>query len=222
MNPAKLHFCQKNSRMNSPKLVPSRAPKKAHFDAETIHAILDEALYCTVSYSVDNQPYSIPTAFVRYEDKIYIHGSVGSHFIRTIERGLPVCVSVTLMDGLVIAKSAFSHTVNYRSVILFAEAEKIEELGLKKAALQWLTEKIVPNSWDYLRPMTDSELRKTTVLAFKADQASAKIRTGMPNDEPEDKELPIWSGIIPIQQQRLSPVADESSQVIPLPEHLML
>lgn len=208
--------------MNSPKLIPSRDAKKAHFDAETIYPILDDALYCTISYCVDKQPYSIPTAFVRYEDKIYIHGSVGSHFIRTIEKGLPVCVSVTLMDGLVIAKSAFSHTVNYRSVILFAEAEKIEEIDLKKAALEWLTDKIVPNSWDYLRPMTNSELRKTTVLAFKIDQASAKIRTGMPNDEPEDKELPIWSGVIPIQQQRLAPVADESSQVIPLPEHLML
>src|ERR1700754_4248657 len=103
-----------------PYLVPSRSAKRAHYDQETIHTILDEALYCTVSYAVDNKPFSIPTAFVRYEDKIYIHGSVGSHFIREIEKGIQVCISVTLMDALVIAKSAFNHSINYRSVVLFA------------------------------------------------------------------------------------------------------
>lgn len=212
----------KPSAMKVPnkELIPSRAAKRAHFDAATIYPILDEAFYCTVSYVYENRPFSIPTAFVRYEDKIYIHGSVGSHFIREIEKGIPVCISITLMDALVIAKSAFSHSVNYRSVIIFAEAIKIESDEDKTAAFEWLTNKTVPESWDYLRPVTKSEVRKTTVLAFELDQASAKVRTGMPNDEAEDKELPIWSGLIPLETRRLSPIADESSINIALPAHL--
>ncbi|MCX2485526.1 pyridoxamine 5'-phosphate oxidase family protein [Pedobacter sp. MR2016-24] len=202
-------------------LIPSRAAKRAHFDAASIYPILDEAFYCTVSYVFENRPFSIPTAFVRYEDRIYIHGSVGSHFIREIEKGIPVCISITLMDALVIAKSAFSHNVNYRSVVIFAQAIKIESEEDKTAAFEWLTNKTVPDSWDYLRPVTKSEIRKTTVLAFELDQASAKIRTGMPNDEAEDKELPIWSGIIPLETRRLTALPDESSIHMELPAHLM-
>jgi nitroimidazol reductase NimA-like FMN-containing flavoprotein (pyridoxamine 5'-phosphate oxidase superfamily) len=201
-------------------LTPSRAAKRAHYQPEEIYPILDEALFCTISYSVNNQPFSIPTSFVRHADKIYIHGSVGSHFIREIEKGIPVCITVMLVDDLVVAKSAFSHSVNYRSVVIFAEAEKIEDYETKYEAFKWLTEKIVPNSWDYLRPMTEKEVRKTTALAFSLDKASAKIRTGMPNDELEDKELPIWSGLIPLPGGRLTPVPDESSKEIPLPPHL--
>ncbi|HEV7379185.1 MAG TPA: pyridoxamine 5'-phosphate oxidase family protein [Dyadobacter sp.] len=208
--------------MKKPKehLTPSRSAKRAHYSPEEIYPILDEALFCTISYSIDNEPFSIPTSFVRYEDKIYIHGSVGSHFIREIEKGIPVCITVMLVDDLVVAKSAFSHSVNYRSVVIFANAEKIEDYKTKWDAFKWLTEKIVPNSWDYLRPMTEKEVRKTTALAFPLDKASAKIRTGMPNDEPEDKQLPIWSGLIPLPGGRLSPVPDESSKEIPLPAHL--
>lgn len=202
-------------------LIPSRLAKRAHYDKETIYSILDEALFCTVSYVTDNKPFSIPTAFVRYENKLYIHGSVGSHFIWELEKGVPVCISVTLIDALVVAKSAFSHSVNYRSVVLFAQGEKIEDPQRKASALEWLTNKIVPNSWDYLRPMKENEVRKTTVLAFDIDEVSAKIRTGMPNDEEEDKPLPIWSGIIPIETTRRDPVADDLSQNIPLPGHLM-
>ena len=202
-------------------LIPSRAAKRAHYDEENIYPILDEALFCTISYAVDNKPYSIPTSFVRYEDKIYIHGSVGSHFIREIEKGIPVCITVMLTDALVVAKSAFSHSVNYRSVILFAKAEIIKDNDLKADTLKWLTEKIVPGSWEYLRPMTEKEVRKTTVLAFSLEEASAKMRSGMPNDEEEDKQLPIWSGIIPLETRRMPAVADESSLNIPLPEHLI-
>ncbi|HEX9509838.1 MAG TPA: pyridoxamine 5'-phosphate oxidase family protein [Puia sp.] len=205
--------------MSSP-LVPSRLAKRAHFDKETIYTILDTALFCTISYSVDNMPYSIPTAFVRYEDKLYIHGSVGSHFIREIEKGIPVCLSVTLLDALVVARSAFHHSVNYRSVILFAKAEKIEDEQQKIDAFEWLTNKMVPGSWDYLRPVKANEVRKTTALAFKIEEASAKVRTGMPIDEEEDLALPIWSGIIPIETKRMSPIADEHSRDIPLPKHL--
>jgi nitroimidazol reductase NimA-like FMN-containing flavoprotein (pyridoxamine 5'-phosphate oxidase superfamily) len=201
-------------------LIPSRSAKRAQYDKETIYSILDEALFCTVSYVADNKPFSIPTAFVRYENKIYIHGSVGSHFIRELEKGVPVCISVMLIDALVVAKSAFSHSVNYRSVVLFAQGEKIEDVNLKASALEWLTNKIVPNSWDYLRPMKDNELKKTTVLSFDIDEVSAKTRTGMPNDEEEDKPLPIWSGIIPIETIRRDPQPDDLSSELPLPKHL--
>lgn len=208
------------SKLSSP-LVPSRLAKRAHFDTEAIYAILDEALYCTISYATENNPFSIPTAFVRYENKIYIHGSVGSHFIREIEKGIPVCISVTLMDALVVAKSAFHHSVNYRSVILFAEAEKIEEAGKKKDAFEWLTNKIVPGSWNYLRSIKENEVNKTTVLAFSIDKASAKIRTGMPVDDEEDQQLPIWSGLIPLETKRKPPVPDALSNDIKLPDHLL-
>lgn len=201
-------------------LLPSRLPKRSTTDQEMIYSILDEALFCTISYAVDNRPFSIPTAFVRYEDKIYIHGSVGSHFIRVIEKGIPVCITVMLTDALVVAKSAFSHSVNYRSVIIFSNAEKIEDMETKRGAFEWLTNKIIPDSWEYLRPMKDSEVKKTTALAFSLEEAVAKTRSGMPNDEEEDKALPIWSGLIPIKTQYLAPIADESSQKIPLPKHL--
>jgi uncharacterized protein len=198
----------------------SRSTKRMYYDEELIYSILDEALFCTVSYSVDSQPFSIPTAFVRNDDKLYIHGSVGSHFLREIEKGIPVCISVMLTDALVVAKSAFHHSVNYRSVILFSKADRIDDYDLKWNFFKELTEKIVPNSWDYLRPMTASEVKKTMLLRFDISEASAKVRSGMPIDEDEDKELPIWSGLIPIPSKRLAPIADELSQNIPLPEHL--
>lgn len=209
--------------MSVPKsrIIPSRSAKRAHFDPGSIYPILDEALFCTISYAVDNQPFSIPTSFVRYENKIYIHGSVGSHFIREIEKGIPVCITIMLVDALVVAKSAFSHSVNYRSVVIFAKAEVIDDIDLKIASFEWLTNKIVPGSWQYLRPVKLSEVKKTTALAFTLDEASAKMRSGMPIDEEEDQNLPIWSGLIPLKTTRLDPVSDSSSVNIALPEHLL-
>jgi len=202
-------------------LTPSRVAKRASFDAETIYPILDEAMFCTISYAAENKPYSIPTSFVRYGNKIYIHGSVGSHFIRELEKGIPVCITVMLADALVVAKSALSHSVNYRSVVTFANAEKIEDAQEKLDSFEWLIDKIVPGSWNYLRPLTDSEIRRTAVLAFDLANSSAKHRQGMPNDDAEDKALPIWSGLIPLKTQRLQPIADEISQEIPIPRHLI-
>jgi nitroimidazol reductase NimA-like FMN-containing flavoprotein (pyridoxamine 5'-phosphate oxidase superfamily) len=195
-------------------------PKRTNYDETLIYSILDEALFCTISYSVDNQPFSIPTAFVRKENKLYIHGSVGSHFLREIEKEIPVCISVMLTDALVVAKSAFSHSVNYRSVIVFSNAVRIDNFDRKYAFFKELTEKIVPNSWEYLRPMKATEVNKTMLLEFDISEASARTRSGMPNDEEEDKILPIWSGIIPIPSKRLTPIADELSEKIALPEHL--
>jgi uncharacterized protein len=204
----------------TPRTTTSRMPKRTQYNEELVHSILDEALFCTISYSVDNQPFSIPTAFVRKENRLYIHGSVGSHFLRQIESGIPVCISVMLTDSLVVAKSAFHHSVNYRSVIIFSNALKHDNFDEKASFFQELTEKIVPNSWEYLRPMKATEVNKTTLLSFEISEASARMRTGMPNDDEADMNLPIWSGIIPIPSKRLSPIPDERSENIELPEHL--
>ena len=206
--------------MQTNRTTPSRLAKRAHYDAATIHPILDEALFCTVSYVMDGQPMAIPTAFARKDDRIYIHGSVGSHFIRHIEQGVSVCITVMLADGLVLAKSAFSHSVNYRSVVIFAHAEKVTDESECLEALALITDHLIPNRWDDLRPTTASELRKTTVLAFSLAEASAKVRTGGPNDEPEDNDLPTWAGVIPLQTKRLEPIPSDYSQDTPLPGYL--
>lgn len=208
--------------MPTPRTTASRYPThRMHYDQSVIYGILDEALFCTVSYSIDNEPFAIPTGFVRVGDYVYIHGSVGSHFLRIIEQGLTVCVSVMLADALVIAKSAFDHSVNYRSVILFGKAEKVEAYEEKVQFLKDLTEKMVPNSWDYLRPMTASEVKKTTVIRVSTQEASAKMRTGWPSQEPDEAELPIWTGLIPIPPHRLAPVTAPESAHIALPAHLL-
>lgn len=206
--------------MQTARTTPSRSAKRAHYDAETIHPILDEALFCTVSYVLEGQPMAIPTAFARKSDKLYIHGSVGSHFIRTIEQGGTACISVMLADGLVLAKSAFHHSVNYRSVVIFAQAEKVMDEAERMEALALITDHLIPGRWDDLRPTTDSEMRKTTVLAFSLAEASAKVRMGGPNDDPEDEDLLTWAGVIPLQTVRLTPVSAENSMGTPLPDYL--
>lgn len=200
---------------------PSRyANQRMSYDESVVYSILDEALFCTISYAHEGQPFAIPTAFVRKGNKLYIHGSVGSHFLREIEKGIPVCISVMLTDALVVAKSAFNHSVNYRSVVIFSEAKKIDDFEEKSLFFKELTNKIVPDSWEYLRPMTAKEVNKTALLVFEIAEASAKVRESMPIDEEEDQHLPIWSGLIPLSKARLSPIPDELSQDIPLPAHL--
>ena len=206
--------------MQTTRTTPSRLAKRAHYDEATVHPILDEALFCTVSYAVDGQPMAIPTAYARRGDKLYIHGSVGSHFIREVEKGGPVCISVMLTDGLVLARSAFHHSVNYRSVVIFASAEKVTNESEKMDVLALITDHLIPGRWADLRPTTDSELRKTTVLAFSLAEASAKVRTGGPNDDPEDADLPTWSGVIPLQTVRLTPIPREGEEDKAIPAYL--
>lgn len=206
--------------MPTSRTTPSRLAKRAHYDEATIHPILDEALFCTVSFAVDGQPMAIPTAFARKGNNLYIHGSVGSHFIRAIEHGAPVCITVMLADGQVLAKSAFHHSVNYRSVVIFAHAEKVTDAGEQMNALALITDHFIPGRWDDLRPTTDSEMRKTTVLRFSLAEASAKVRTGGPNDDPEDMGLPTWSGVVPLQTVRLAAVPREDTPGVPLPDYL--
>ena len=207
--------------MQTFRTTPSRSAKRAHYDTETIHPILDDALFCTVSYVSDGQPMAIPTAFARHDDQVYIHGSVGSHFIRQIEQGGPVCMSVMLCDGLVLAKSAFHHSVNYRSVVIFGNARKVADEIEKMDALALITDHLVPGRWADLRPTTDSELRKTTVLAFSLAEASAKVRTGGPSDDPEDAYLPTWTGVVPMQTVRLTPVPRDGEEQVPVPNYLI-
>lgn len=200
---------------------PSRmANQRAHYSDETIYSILDEALFCTVSYAEDNKPYSIPQSFVRIGNYLYLHASVGSHFVRTLTDGRPVCITVMLADELVVAKTAFHHSVNYRSVVIFSKGELIEDQEKKYEAFKVLTEKMVPNSWDYLKPMTPKEMDKTTAIRFSLEEASAKVRQGAPGHEEDEMDLPIWTGLIPIKPLRQQPVPDEHGAKIPLPEHL--
>ncbi len=207
--------------MTTNRTTPSRLAKRATHETDAINAILDDALFCTVSYVLNGQPMAIPTAYARNGDKLYIHGSVGSHFIRSIENGAPVCITVMLADGLVLAKSAFHHSVNYRSVVIFANAEKVTDDTERMEALALITDHLIPGRWADLRPTTDSEMRKTTVLAFSLAEASAKTRTGGPNDDPEDAHQPTWSGVVPLETRRGTPIPREGDELVELPDYLL-
>jgi len=200
----------------------TRLPKRGVYDKDTIYSILDEALYCTLAFVQNNQPFQIPTGFCRMEDKLYIHGSVGSTYMRTLaEKKLPVCISVTHMDGLVLARSAFHHSVNYRSVIIFSTPEVVTEENEIYMAMEVFTNKIQPGRWNDIRKPTESEWKKTMVLSFEIKEASAKIRTGPPKDDDEDYALDIWAGVVPLQTIRMTPVPDPVlKEGIKLPEYL--
>jgi uncharacterized protein len=200
----------------------TRLPKRGSYDLDTIHAILDEALYCTLAYALDNQPYQIPTGFCRIGNKLYIHGSVGSHYMRELaDKKLPVCIAVNLFDGLVLARSAFHHSVNYRSVILFATPEAVTDGQEQYTALEIFTNKMQPGRWNDIRLPNENEWKKTMVLSFLIDEASAKIRTGPPKDDEEDYSLNIWAGVVPLKTVREQPVPDPLLPGdIPLPDYL--
>jgi nitroimidazol reductase NimA-like FMN-containing flavoprotein (pyridoxamine 5'-phosphate oxidase superfamily) len=174
-----------------------REPKRGRYDRETIDAILDEALYCHLAFEVDGQPYAIPTLHARVGDTLYVHGSAASRMLRHVSSGFRVCATVTLLDGLVLAKSVFNHSINYRSVVVLGEAALVEG-DEKREALHAFTEHVAPGRWDEARQPTDKELKATWILALPLDEASAKVRTGAEEDEPEDRELPVWAGVVPV------------------------
>jgi len=169
-----------------------RLPKRGAFDRETVYSILDEAFICHIGFTVDGQPYVIPTAFGRIENDLYIHGSSASRMLRTLSGGVEMCFTATLVDGLVIARSAFHHSINYRSIVVLGMATLVEDLGEKNRALEAITDHIVPARWADVRWPTDLELKATSVLKLPIDEASAKIRTGPPIDDDEDYELDVW------------------------------
>lgn len=189
-----------------------RLPKRGRFDHETVYQILDEAFICHVGFIVDDRPVVIPTAYGRISDHLYIHGSAASRMLRAVERGIDVCVTVTLVDGLVLARSAFHHSINYRSVVIFGKALPVVDLREKGEALRAFTEHVVPQRWAEVREPTESELNATTVLKLPLVEASAKVRTGPPIDDEEDYAIPVWAGELPLKMVAGSPVADPLMQ----------
>jgi uncharacterized protein len=196
-----------------------RYPQRGNYDSSVIHAILDEGLICHVGFVVDGQPFVIPTAYGRIEDKIYIHGSPMSRMLRSLQQGIEVCITVTLLDGLVLARSAFHHSMNYRSVVIFGTATAIDSPAEKMTALKAFTNHVLPDRWSEVRPATDKEVAGTLVLALSLSEASAKIRTGPPVDDEADYALPIWAGELPLRIVADRPIDDPKLPAgIPCPD----
>jgi len=185
-----------------------RMGKRGAYDAATVHAILDAALTCHVGYVVEGQPYVTPTAHWRDGDHVYWHGSSASRMLRTLEGGVDVCVTASLLDGLVLARSGFHHSMNYRAVMALGRAELVGDKTAKLHALKAFSDRLVPGRWETLRPPTAQELKATTILQLKLDEASAKVRTGPPVDDEEDYALPVWAGVLPLSMVAGEPVAD--------------
>lgn len=188
-----------------------RLPKRGAYDRETIYPILDEAFLCHVGFVVEGQPYVIPTGYARLGDTLYIHGSAASRMLRTLAEGLRVCVTVTLIDGLVLARSAFHHSMNYRSVVILGAARLVENPEEKMKALHAFTDHVVHGRWNDVRKPTDQEMKATTVLSLPLEEVSAKIRTGPPIDDDADYRLPVWAGLIPLRLTPAEPIADARS-----------
>lgn len=198
-----------------------RRPDRGSFDRATVHAILDEALICHIGFALDGQPYVLPTVHVRIEEHLYVHGSVGSRMLRTLRQGAQVCVTVTLLDGLVLARSAFHHSMNYRSVVLLGRALEVTELQEKRRAFDALVEHVAPGRSREVRPADDLETRATALLRLPIEEASAKIRTGPPIDDERDHALGCWAGVVPLALTAAPPIADPALRAdIALPPSL--
>jgi uncharacterized protein len=185
-----------------------RLPKRASYDRKVINAILDEGFICHVGFAIEGKPFVIPTGYARVEDKLLIHGSQASRMLRTLSEGIEVCVTVTLLDGLVLARSAFHHSMNYRSAVIFGRATPVEDRTAKMSALFTLSEHIIRDRWSDVRGPNESELRQTTVLSLPIDEASAKIRTGPPLDDEEDYDMEVWAGVLPLRVLAGEPISD--------------
>lgn len=192
----------------SPRSRIRRAPSRADYDRATIDAILDEALVAHLGFAVDGQPYVIPTLHARSGDTVYVHGSAASRMIRSLASGTPACLTVTLLDGLVLARSAFHHSMNYRSVVVLGQARLVEGDVERREALRVFTERLVPGRWNEVRPPSRQELKGTQVLAMTLDEASAKLRRGGPVDDDEDYALDVWAGVVPLTLERGTPEPD--------------
>jgi uncharacterized protein len=208
--------------MGSDRVRVKRLPARGSYDRETIDAILDEGMICHVGFVVDGQPYVIPTGYARVGDNVYIHGSSASRMLRRLAEGVDVCVTVTLLDGLVLARSAFHHSMNYRSVVILGRAELVDDHDEKNMALEAFTEHIIPGRWAEVRWPSELELKATTVLKLEIDEASAKIRTGDPKDDAEDYEMQVWAGVLPLLTVPGEPIADSKGDpTIEPPEYVL-
>ncbi|MEO1620830.1 MAG: pyridoxamine 5'-phosphate oxidase family protein [Cyanobacteria bacterium J06632_3] len=185
-----------------------RAPKRGHYDFETVAKILDEGLVCHVGFVVDDQPFVIPTAYGRVDNLVYIHGASASRMLKALSTGINVCVTVTLLDGLVLARSAYHHSMNYRSVVILAQAQMVTDLDEKRVALKALTEHIIKGRWQSVRSPSLEELTATSVLSLPITEASAKVRTGPPIDAEADYALDVWAGVLPLSLVPGEAIAD--------------
>lgn len=200
----------------------TRLPKRGVYDKDVIYSILDEALVCTVAFVRNNEPFQIPTGFCRVGDKIYLHGSVGSAYMRELSSGkTPVCISATLIDGLVLARAAFHHSVNYRSVVIFGVPQLVVNEDERYQALEVFTDKMQPGRWNDVRKPSENEWKATMVLSVALTEASAKVRAGGPKDDEEDYALDIWAGVVPLKLERKAAIADERLKSgIRMPDYL--
>ena len=194
--------------IKTPKTRIKRVPKRGHYDFETIAKILDEGLVCQVGFVVDNQPFVIPTAYGRVDRCVYIHGAGASRLVKTLQTGIDVCFTVTLLDGLVLARSAYHHSMNYRSIVLFGKATTVTDEAEKMTALKAFTEHVIKGRWDQVRSPNPKELAETCVLSLPIAEASAKVRTGPPIDAEADYTLPVWAGVLPLALVPAAPVPD--------------
>lgn len=198
-----------------------RLPKRGHYDRETIYKILDTAFVCHVGFSVDGQPFVIPTNYGRSGDTLYLHGSAASRMLKALSADAPVCVTVTHVDGLVLARSAFHHSVNYRSVVILGTARLVEDPAEKMEALRIFTEHVMKGRWDDVRRPTEQELKATTVLSLPLEEVSAKVRTGGPVDDEADYALPVWAGVLPLEMVVKAPEPDALRKSHPpIPDYL--
>jgi hypothetical protein len=192
----------------TPRTKVRRLSKRAVYDKAQVHAILDEGWLCHVGFTQESQPFVIPTLYARSGETIYMHGSGASRMLRTLAQGVDICLTVTLVDGYVLARSAFHHSMNYRSVTALGRARLVSDDAEKMEALRLITDHVVPGRWDEVRGPNELEMKQTIVLALPLEEVAAKVRTGPPVDDEEDYALPIWAGIVPIQTQLGNPVAD--------------
>jgi nitroimidazol reductase NimA-like FMN-containing flavoprotein (pyridoxamine 5'-phosphate oxidase superfamily) len=205
----------------TPRTRVKRLPKRAAYDRATINAILDTALVCHVGFTLDGQPYVIPTLHVRIGETLYIHGSAASRMLGTAAAGIPICITVTHIDGLVLARSAFHHSVNYRSTVILGTATLVTDEASKLAAMRGLIEHVAPGRWDHIRQPNSKELSVTSVLSIPITEASAKVRSGQAVDDEADYGLPIWAGEIPLAISTLAAIADPRlGTTLSIPRHV--
>jgi hypothetical protein len=198
-----------------------RLPKRGVYERETVYRILDEGLVCHVGFVADGKPVVIPTGYGRKGDTLYVHGSPASRMLRTLGQGADVCITVMLLDGLVMARSAFHHSMNYRSVVIFGQATLVEDPAAKWEALHAFTEHVAPGRWQEIRQPSEKELKSTTVLAIPLKEVSAKVRTGPPIDDEEDYALPVWAGVLPLELTPTTPLPDDRlPKETPVPDYL--
>ncbi len=198
-----------NSHSPSARTRVVREPQRAVYDREAVNQILDEAFLCHVGFVADGQPFVIPTSYGRDGDTLYIHGSAASRMLRNLDQGVPVCITVTLLDGLVLARSVFNHSMNYRSVVILGVATLVDDPAEKLTALRTLSEHIIPGRWDDSRQPNEKELKATSVLRLAITEFSAKVRVGPAVDDEEDYSFPTWAGVIPLDVTVGAPIRDE-------------